>query len=309
MTINKPNKTGIINVYKEKGFTSHDVVAILRKLTGCKAGHTGTLDPAAEGVLPICLGRATKLADYIMAADKTYVAEFVPGITTDTYDTSGEIVTRNAVDLTTADVAQAAAGFVGKLKQLPPMYSAIKINGKKLYELARKGESVERKPRDVVVHSIRVLEREEAAVIGCVSDRSGVFFLEVHCSKGTYIRSLCADMGEVLGCGAAMGALTRTQSGTFFLENAVKLDKLREAAQTGGADDYIQPVDTVLPHPRVQVLESGVAMALNGNPLPITLLKPLPEGERFWVCSPDGTIIGLYTLEEKKGRLRSAVQL
>ncbi|MCL2204226.1 MAG: tRNA pseudouridine(55) synthase TruB [Defluviitaleaceae bacterium] len=293
---------GIINVYKEKGYTSHDVVAILRKLAGAKAGHTGTLDPNAEGVLPICLGQATKLAGFFSGADKTYVAEVVPGVTTDTGDMTGTVLTQQNVCVGADAFEKAVAGFVGEQLQTPPMYSAIKIGGKKLYELARKGETVERTPRRVLIEEIRVLSRGE-----------GSFFIEVSCSKGTYIRSLCADIGEALGCGAAMGALTRTRSGLFFLEKATKIAELKEAAQGGGLREYLIPVDAALPYPRAGVREAGLTMALNGNPLPMEMVA-FPEGteagqDKYWLCAPDERLIGLFATTPAGDRLRAEVML
>ena len=291
---------GFINIYKEKGYTSHDVVAILRKLAGTKrVGHTGTLDPNAEGVLPICIGRATKLADYVMATQKTYIAEVVLGTTTDTHDITGTVLTRQAVDIGADAFARAVQSFIGEQRQVPPMYSAIKIGGKKLYELARKGETVARTPRQVFIESIRVLER---TAIG--------YTIEVTCSKGTYIRSLCADIGEKLQCGATMGALTRTRSGLFFLENATKIDELRAAAQAGELNKYILPVESALPHPRAVVRDAGRAMAMNGNALPPSLVECEPsDAEKIWLHAPDGRIIGLFALSAGNDCYRAEVML
>ena len=189
---------GVFNIYKEKGFTSHDVVAIVRKtINQKKVGHTGTLDPDAEGVLPVCVGKATKLADYIMADTKTYRATIKLGIITDTYDTTGDIIAEKEVSVSKDAIISVVKSFVGKQEQLPPMYSAIKINGHKLYDLARKGIEVERKPRSIEIYDISLDE--------FISDTE--FAVTVSCSKGTYIRTLCYDFGEKLGCGAAMSSL------------------------------------------------------------------------------------------------------
>jgi len=302
--------TGFLNIYKEKGYTSHDVVAIMRKLAGTKkVGHTGTLDPNAQGVLPVCLGRATKLADYIMAADKTYVAEVILGITTDTYDITGTALTETKMDVSESDFMQATLRFIGEQMQIPPMYSAIKVNGKKLYELARKGEVVARKPRAVTIDNIQILSKEQATAYACfTSDDLYVtqprFFIKVDCSKGTYIRSLCADIGAALGCGATMGALTRTRSGFFALENARTLDDVR--ALGSNFAEVLIPVETAFPYPRAPVSESGLRMAMNGNPLPDSMVDFTNNGlhetnnKNIWLYAPGGELIGLF------GRIETA---
>jgi tRNA pseudouridine55 synthase len=310
---------GIINIYKEKGYTSHDVVAILRKLTGTKAGHTGTLDPNAEGVLPVCLGKATKLADFIMAADKAYAAEVVLGVTTATDDMTGEILKRGDANVNENGIKMCLAGFMGEQQQIPPMYSAIKINGKKLYDLARKGVEVERKARQIFISGLRILTQEETRIFFGqnlnINENEQRFFIEVHCSKGTYIRSLCADIGEKLGCGAAMGELVRTRSGMFCLDTAVKINVLMEAAQTERLHEYVLPVETVLPYPRITVHEAGVKMAANGNALSLSLVEGLtldtvpPADKRYWLRAPDSKIIGLFALTPDGGFLRAQVML
>ena len=194
---------GIVNIYKEKGYTSHDVVAVLRKVVGQKKiGHTGTLDPDATGVLPVCLGRATKVCELLTDHDKTYEALLLLGKTTDTQDISGEVLEeRDPGDLTEEEVRSCIESFIGEYDQIPPMYSALKVNGKKLYELAREGKTVERKSRKVQIHGIRILEMNLPHVR-----------MEVDCSKGTYIRTLCHDIGEKLQVGGCMEELERTKS-------------------------------------------------------------------------------------------------
>ena len=209
---------GIINIYKEAGFTSHDVVAKLRGIVKQKKiGHTGTLDPDATGVLPVCLGNATKLCDMLTDKSKEYEACMLLGVTTDTQDMSGQVLTRQEVCCTEEEARAAVLSFIGGYDQIPPMYSAIKVNGKKLYELARNGVEIERKPRHVEIPDITILE--------CALPE---IRFRVSCSKGTYIRALCADIGDKLGCGAAMKSLIRTRVGNFHIEDAWKLSDVEK---------------------------------------------------------------------------------
>jgi len=308
--------TGFFNVYKETGYTSHDVVAIIRKITRGKVGHTGTLDPQAEGVLPICLGRATKLADMIMGQDKSYIAEVVLGVVTDTGDMTGQVLAESPIEYNRDAIIKVVEGFRGSQMQVPPMYSAIKIGGKKLYELARKGQTVERKPRAVNIDSIKVLDFQP--------DKNS-FTIDVTCSKGTYIRSLCMDIGEALGTGAAMGSLLRTSSGDFSLDSAVKLGEIKEAAANGYLSDILIPVEKILPYPRIYVKPDGLAMAKNGNPLPLGMIWGQGDGsfdtqhltvcqknrppDTYWLHGPDG-LIGLYSIDPAgQGKLRLEVMM
>ena len=215
---------GIINVYKEKGFTSHDVVAKLRGIVGQKKiGHTGTLDPDATGVLPVCLGKATKLCDLLTDKDKTYEAVMLLGMTTDTQDITGRILEEKSTETLTADkVREVIESFIGDYDQIPPMYSALKVNGKKLYELAREGKVVERKARPVKILDIRIIEMDLPRVR-----------MEVSCSKGTYIRTLCHDIGEQLGCGGCMESLIRTRVSAFQIEDAKTLEEIGALKQEG----------------------------------------------------------------------------
>jgi len=294
---------GILNVYKEKGYTSHDVVAIIRRVAGTKkVGHTGTLDPDATGVLPICLGRATKLSEYLASEDKTYIAEVILGIETNTGDISGEVIARKTVNYDESAILQAVQSFHfsvrGDYMQIPPMYSAIKIGGKKLYELARKGEIIDRPARPVVIHDIHVM--------ALVPDKNA-FTIEVKCSKGTYIRSLAADIGHILGCSATMGELLRTQSGMFTIADAIKLDDIKKAAENGQLEDFILPIDTLLPYPKVYISDGELLRAKNGNPLPLTAVGALAVTEdKFWICSENG-IVGLYAKDSTK--LRAEVMI
>ena len=228
---------GIINVYKERGFTSHDVVAKLRGILHMKKiGHTGTLDPDATGVLPVCIGKATKVCGLLTDKDKTYRAVVKLGVTTNTEDMTGEILSHHPVSITKEQIEMAVSKFVGEIEQIPPMYSAIKINGKKLYELARQGKEVERKARKVTIYEIKVLS---------IDFSENEFTMEVSCSKGTYIRTLCKDIGEFLGCGAAMKTLVRTRVSEFFLEQALTLGQIEQAVKEGKIQDYLIPIDAM----------------------------------------------------------------
>ena len=216
-------RSGVINIYKEAGYTSHDVVAKLRGiLKQKKIGHTGTLDPQAQGVLPVCLGKGTKLCDLLADHDKEYEAVLRLGITTDTQDMEGTILKESSVQVSEEEVRTCILSFQGEQQQVPPMYSALKVNGKKLYELAREGKVVERKARPVTFHNIEVLWMELPKVK-----------IRVQCSKGTYIRTLCNDIGEKLGCGGCMEELLRTRVERFGLTDAVKLDEVQKVMEEG----------------------------------------------------------------------------
>lgn len=227
---------GILNVYKPKGMTSHDVVSFLRRTLHMKQiGHTGTLDPDAEGVLPVLIGKATKLSDMLVADEKRYIARVRLGVVTDTDDMSGTVLEKKDVSVKKKDIYDVVSTFLGETEQIPPMYSAIKVNGKKLYQLARKGIVMERTPRKITVFQANV------------SDFDGTSFtLDVHCSKGTYIRALCRDVGEKLGTGAAMESLIRTKSGMFRVENSHTLEEIEFAAQNDTIDALLLAPDTAL---------------------------------------------------------------
>ena len=240
---------GILNVYKEKGYTSHDVVAKLRGIVGQKKiGHTGTLDPDAEGVLPVCLGRATKVCDMLTEKDKTYEAVLLLGKETDTQDISGTVLRVGETEgLTQEQVKDCVMSFVGEYDQIPPMYSALKVNGKKLYELAREGKTIERKSRKVEIKEIRILEMALPRVR-----------MEVSCSKGTYIRTLCHDIGEKLGCFGCMESLLRTKVSRFELESSLKLSEIQKKREEGKLSEIITPLDAVFfQYPAVMVKKEG----------------------------------------------------
>lgn len=246
---------GIVVVNKEKGFTSHDVVNVIRKTLGTrKVGHTGTLDPNAEGVLPVCVGRSTKACDMLTFSDKEYVARVKLGITTDTYDIWGEVLSQREVNVTEEELKNAIEHFTGEIEQCPPMYSAIKQNGKKLYELAREGIEVERKKRKITIYECELLDFKDDE-----------FTIRVLCSKGTYIRSLCYDIGEFLGCGAAMTELVRTKSSVFDIQNALTLEQIKERVCANGAQSVLSCVDMVFAHyPQVEVTDAVKQRLLSG---------------------------------------------
>ncbi|MCR4718629.1 MAG: tRNA pseudouridine(55) synthase TruB [Firmicutes bacterium] len=228
---------GIIVINKPIGKTSHDMVSFVRKLTGIKkVGHTGTLDPDATGVLPICIGKATKAADMLTVSDKAYRTQLVLGRTTDTQDASGKVLTERQVTVTKEDIEEAVSQFIGEISQIPPMFSAIKKDGKKLYELARQGISVEREPRKVTIYNIEIKE---------INLDNKTVTLDVDCSKGTYIRTLCEDIGEKLGCGAYMKSLVRTKSAGFTLSDSFTQEELVQMKEKGTLDGALLPLDSI----------------------------------------------------------------
>lgn len=247
---------GIINVYKEKGFTSHDAVAKLRGiLRQRKIGHTGTLDPDAEGVLPICLGKATKLCDFFTDKEKEYRAVLRLGIETDTQDITGSVIEEREVNVSESEVEQTVMSFVGSYDQIPPMYSALKVNGKKLYELAREGKTIERQPRQITIYNIVIEDISFPDVT-----------MKVKCSKGTYIRTLCHDIGKKLGCNGCMESLIRTQSGMFNIEGSLKLNEIERLRNEGTLEKYIFPIDGIFSeYPKASVKKEFEKMLLNGN--------------------------------------------
>ena len=286
---------GIVNIYKEKGYTSHDVVAVLRKVVGQKKiGHTGTLDPDATGVLPVCLGRATKVCELLTDHDKTYEALLLLGKTTDTQDISGEVLEeRDPGDLTEEEVRSCIESFIGEYDQIPPMYSALKVNGKKLYELAREGKTVERKSRKVQIHGIRILEMNLPHVR-----------MEVDCSKGTYIRTLCHDIGEKLQVGGCMEELDRTKVGCFLKEDAVTLDEVRQKMEQGEGAELFTPLDQIFAElPAVTVTDAKAWMSYNGNDLPERFLlekEAWTDGQEVRVYDSRKNFIGLYQYRAPK---------
>lgn len=284
---------GIINVYKEKGFTSHDVVAKLRGILGQKKiGHTGTLDPDAVGVLPVCLGKATKLCDLLTEKDKTYEAVLKLGITTDTQDMTGTIKKQQPLTSSKCQIVSAIESFVGTYHQIPPMYSALKVNGRKLYELAREGIEIQRQPREVKIISIDLIEfltEDEVKIM-------------VSCSKGTYIRTLCYDIGEKLGCGGCMKELIRTRVSRFDIEDSLTLDQIIAFRDNGTLDKHIIKIEDMFQtDSRVTVLEEYNKFVYNGNILDKKMFSEeidhtYSKELRIYDCQ--NQFIGLYEYKE-----------
>ncbi|MBD5505894.1 MAG: tRNA pseudouridine(55) synthase TruB [Lachnospiraceae bacterium] len=320
---------GIINVYKEAGFTSHDVVARLRGICKMKKiGHTGTLDPEAVGVLPVCFGSGTKLCDLLTDWDKEYVAVLRLGMTTDTQDMTGQVLSQcdpeQMASLTPEQVQETISSFQGSYDQIPPMYSALKVNGKKLYELARAGKEVERRPRTVQIKEIEILEMNLPIVK-----------LRVVCSKGTYIRTLCHDIGGRLGCGGVMESLIRSRVGIFGIEDALTLSELERLRDEDKISDVIISPDAIFEEcPDVIVNEQGCRMVQNGNQLgtaqiarivrhkqpgqvrgsvpqkqsvqagQAVVFTDLAEGEQVRVYDGDGKFYGIYVCRSAAGLLK-----
>lgn len=283
------NIFGIINIYKEKGYTSHDVVNIVRKkLNRIKTGHTGTLDPDAVGVLPICLGKATKLSEYIASSIKEYKAVVRLGLKTTTQDISGEIIEQKEVNFSKKEIEDVVNSFLGEIKQIPPMYSAIKINGKKLYELAREGKEISRKERIIKIFDIKINK--------FLDEKN--FEIVVLCSKGTYIRTLCNDIGEKLGCFACMAELERTKTGDFYIENAIKLSELDSIIKNNKLNQILIPIEKVLKdYKKITVLENANKFLYNGNKISFDYIKNninLKENEKIIVYDNKENLIGIY---------------
>ncbi len=305
--MNKYN--GLINIYKEQGFTSNDVVAKLRGiLHQKKIGHTGTLDPDATGVLVVCLGTGTKLVEMLTDHDKEYIAVCKLGVTTDTQDMSGTILTESEVHVTRQELHEAVQAFVGDYDQIPPMYSAIKQNGKKLYELAREGIEVERKPRKIHISAITILDDSNL-------EKDSSFVMEIKCSKGTYIRTLCNDIGERLGCGAAMQNLMRTRVGAFALDSAVKLSQVEEMRDNETLESIIKSPEYIFKDlDAIHVSDNCRVILENGNSFrKDNLVSEDPEGvndkdfakemfsdgDMFRVYSEDDTFFGIYKYDAR----------
>ncbi len=295
--------SGIINVYKEKGYTSFDVVAKLRGILKMKKiGHTGTLDPDAEGVLPVCLGKATKVCGLLTDEDKEYETVMLLGTVTDTQDITGTVLRRQEVTVTENEVRASVMRFVGPYMQVPPMYSAKKVNGKKLYDLARQGMTVERSAQQVNIASIEILSISLPRVR-----------MRVTCSKGTYIRTLCEDIGQTLGCGACMESLLRTRVAGFCLADALAIAQIEERVRKEAGDlppeewrteqfSFLMRTDAVFPkYQKAMVKKEAQRLLRNGNPLPSELL--LNDGmsweEELCVYDAAGRFAGIYRFDAK----------
>ncbi|GMQ64559.1 tRNA pseudouridine(55) synthase TruB [Vallitalea maricola] len=279
---------GIINVYKEKGYTSFDVVAILRKkLKIKKIGHTGTLDPEAEGVLPVCVGKATKVADYITDTTKTYLATMTLGIETDTEDHTGNIISEKEVTCSKEQIEEAVNSFIGDYSQIPPMYSALKVNGKRLYQLAREGKTIERKARNIYIYNIDIINTYGTNVE-----------MKVKCSKGTYIRTLCADIGTKLGCGAHMSKLIRTQSSLFSIDSSIKLGEIDYYIMNDKLNEIVTSIDKVFQDYNKLVVRSEYDKFLyNGNKLKVEFIKDgenVTEQMHYRIYDENNNFIGIY---------------
>ncbi|RDI47412.1 tRNA pseudouridine(55) synthase TruB [Falsibacillus pallidus] len=295
---------GILPLWKTKGMTSHDCVFKVRKILGMKkVGHTGTLDPDVTGVLPICLGRATKLSDYIMNAGKTYEGEVTLGFSTTTEDASGEIVDSRTVNekISKESVLGVLSQLTGEIQQTPPMYSAVKVNGKKLYEYARAGIEVERPTRTVHVYSLELIgpiQQEEETVR---------FRFNVSCSKGTYIRTLAVTIGELLGYPAHMSDLMRTSSGSFTEEDCITLEQLKEMTEKGIVEEAIYPLERGISHLPIREISDTLAEKVkNGAVLEST--ADLPDAHE-WVFTEHGQALAIYQPHPTKAGMIKPVKV
>ncbi len=274
---------GVVNINKEQGYTSHDVVALVRKILKAKAGHTGTLDPQATGVLPVCVGPATRLAELISAQDKAYETVLRLGVTTDTQDVWGKVLSQRKVAYEQEDLEQAITSFTGKQLQTPPMYSAVKVDGKRLYSLAREGKDIQREAREITVSELSLVEKLSPERIR----------LRIVCSKGTYIRALCNDIGEALGCGGIMEELVRIRSGSFDIKDAHTLDQLRER----GGELVLTP-DKVLAYKKIKIKSAANKYLYNGNKVSMSFSAETyapADNERVLLYDESGELAGVYT--------------
>lgn len=290
---------GFLIANKPTGITSSNLVVFVRKRLpkGTAIGHGGTLDPEASGVLPLCIGTATRLFDYIIDKKKTYIAEIQLGVVTDTQDATGSIVSECPVNVERAQIEQAVEGFIGDIEQIPPMYSAVKRGGKRLYQLARKGETIEVEARKCHVDSIELLEQTG----------ENRYRLKVECGKGVYIRTLCHDIGAFLGCGAHMASLERTQAGVFSIENALTQEQIDAAYSDGTLDQHLLPLDAPIAHlPAVYLTEKARHAVINGNVLkPQWMKAPAPKTDAVRIYLND-TFAGIgQTLDDGCVRFRA----
>jgi len=291
----EPPLEGVLNVLKPPGLTSHDVVNYLRRtLRIRRVGHTGTLDPDAAGVLVVCLGRATRLAEYLVDTDKSYRAEMILGIRTTTQDVGGERLTSGeAAHLTAADVESLWPRFLGEIEQVPPMVSAKKQGGRRLYQMARAGQEVERTPQRVTISELRLLDFQ--------AGRNPRVLFDVTCSKGTYVRTLCADLGEALGCGATLSFLLRTRVGTFRLAEAWTLEEVAASWAAGDLAARLIPLEAAVPHlPSVIVSAAARAKLAHGQalrPEEVTWVEKGSPESPFGFRDEQGSLLAIGHLE------------
>ncbi len=287
--------TGIILLDKPNNMTSFSAVNRVRRLLSVKkAGHTGTLDPMATGVLPIALSSCTRFIDFLPVHDKAYVAEARLGVTTDTLDSTGTVLSENEVSVTQEALEKVIKNYIGTIKQIPPMYSAISKDGKRLYELARQGIEIEREAREINIYSLSLTFFE--------NDRFGI---SVECSAGTYIRSLIDDIGRELGCGAVMTALRRTAANGFSIENCVTLEELEKAVSENRQNEYITPVEKCFDiYPDITVTEGQAKRFSNGGELSRDRLRENPTDGIYRVYSPEGFFLGLGEIETESEYLK-----
>jgi len=295
---------GIINVYKQKGMTSHDVVARLRKIFNIKKiGHTGTLDPDAGGVLPICIGKGTKLAEYLTDKDKKYRAKLILGITTDTQDLSGQVIEKKEVNVGEEEVKSIIMSFGGDILQIPPMFSAIKINGQKLYQLARQGKTIEREKRKIRIYGIEILK---------IDLLHNEILFDVECSKGTYIRTLCHDIGNKIGCGGCMGSLLRIKSGEFDIASSLPLEKIKEYVDNSKINEFIKPLDYIfLKYKSAITKNQSLKWVLNGCRIygkDIFCKEQFVFGEIIRIYDEQNNFLAIYKVEEKDGKMEFVVE-
>jgi len=288
--------TGFIFLDKPEDITSFTAVNKVRRILGIKkAGHTGTLDPMATGVLPVMLGGATRFSQYLPVHDKAYRAKILLGTVTDTLDTTGEIIEEHDVDVTQQQIENVISQFIGNIKQLPPMYSAVSKDGVRLYKLARQGIEIEREARDVTIYSIEIVEPLDGKE----------FSIDVSCSAGTYIRSLANDIGEKLGCGAVISSLRRTSANSISIDRTVTLEELEKAVQDGDADKYIVSCDEMLTdYPAVHISDKQSFRFSNGGELDLIRVKGYPsDGGLCRVYSPENKLLGLGSIKKEDGIL------
>ena len=285
---------GILNINKPYGKTSFSIVSLVKRLSGEKrVGHAGTLDPAATGVLPVCLGQGTRIVEFLVEAPKTYKAEIELGVATDTHDATGTIVSRGDPSAVTKEkLLEALDSFRGLIEQTPPMYSAVKHEGKPLYELARSGIKVPRKSRKRWVYRLELSDWQPPVVT-----------VEVECGKGTYIRSLADDLGQLLGCGASLKSLVRLKCGIFSLEDAITIPKLEEGFRHGYWEQFLYPIDSVLGEWGAVVVDDDAAESIkNGRPPTLTEPPAPVAGNRCRVYSRDGTFLAVLSFDAETGQ-------